>query len=78
VCGDAVDHEQTAERSGGLRPGEDIGKVVVQHERDERADRQEGNELDHRFKGDRGDHAFVALAGVDMARAEQNRECRHC
>ena len=34
-------------------------------------------QLDDRLEGDRRDHAVVVLVGVDVARAEQDREDRH-
>ena len=76
--GDAVDGEQPAERrADGLGSGEDVAETAVETEGDEHADGQEGDELDDRLEGDRRDHALVAFARIDVARAEQDREGRH-
>ncbi len=75
--------------NGGCR-SEDAGRLRTLHRRreqraravehpegDEDADRQEGQQLDDRFGGDRQHQAVLMLGGVDMAGAEQHREHRH-
>ena len=59
------------------RLGEQRGRAVEHPERHEEADRQEREQLDDRFGGDREHQAVLVLGGVDMARAEQHREGRH-
>ena len=50
----------------------------IEHpEGDEHADRQEGDQLDQRFRRDRQHQAVLVLGRVDMARAEQHRERGH-
>src|SRR5690606_26888562 len=44
---------------------------------DEKADGEEGGELDDGFEGDGSDDAVVLLLGVDVAGAEQDGEQRH-
>src|SRR5690606_1120943 len=43
----------------------------------EKADGEEGGELDDGFEGDGGDDAVVLLLGVDVTGAEQDGEQRH-
>ncbi len=56
---------------------EQCERPVEHPEGDEHADADEGNELDQQFGGDRQHQAVLVLGGVDMARAEQDREDRH-
>jgi hypothetical protein len=58
---------------GGAR--EEVAEAVVQSpRRDEDADGEEGDQLDHRLEGDRRHHALVALGGIEVAGAEQDGE----
>ncbi len=54
------------------RPGKNVADAVVNAPDHEDAHRQEGRELDHGFDGDCRHHAFVALGGVEVARAEED------
>ena len=63
-----------AQLGHGHGPREQVAQAVEQAPGDEHADRQEGQQLDHRLEGDRRDHAFVALGAVEVARAEHDRE----
>ena len=55
---------------------EEIGKAVEHAISHEQADGEEGEQLDHRLKGDRRDHAFVALGRIEMACPEPDGEQR--
>ena len=77
VAAGGVQGEQPGHLRACRRLGENIGEAVVELEGDEDADREEGEQLDHRFEGDGCDKAFVVFAGVDVADAEQDREGRH-
>ena len=68
--------EQARELRIGGDPREQVAETDVEAERDEQSDREEGDELDDRLERDRCDHPFVTLGGVEMARAEQDREHR--
>ena len=67
-------------QAGELRirrnPGEQVAEPAIEPERDEQPDGEKGDELDDRLEGDRGDHPFVALRGVEMPGTEQDREHR--
>ena len=43
----------------------------------EKAYGEERDQLYDRLEGNRGDHAFMLLAGIDVARPEQDREDGH-
>ena len=68
-------------RSGRLRAfdrrREQRAGAAEHPEGDENADRQESEQLDDRFGGDRQHQAVLVLGRVDMAGAEQHREGRH-
>ena len=69
--------ESIAASAGSLAgAGEDVAQAVEQPPDDEGADRQEGDQLDHRFEGDGEDEPGVLLGQVDRARAEEDREER--
>jgi len=68
--------EQAGELGPGRRAREDVAHAVEQAPADVDADGQEGQQLDHRLEGDRRHQAFVALAAVEVARAEHHREAR--
>ena len=61
--------------------GIDVGKHLLDaagHAVDhEQTDRKQRGELDHRLDRNRRDHAVMAFVGVDVARAEQDREQGH-
>ena len=59
------------------RAGEQRERPVEHHESHEDADREKGDELDDRFGRDRQHQPVLMLGGVDVAGAEQHRECRH-
>ena len=64
---------QERAQAGSLRPGSKRSpKPSNSPKVTNSADRQEGDQLDDRFEGDRRDHALVMLAGVDVAGAEQD------
>ncbi len=59
-------------------PSANRRRRTVEHaEGDEDADREEGDQLDHRLGGDREHQAVLVLGRVDVAGAEQHRERRH-
>ncbi len=70
----AVEGEQALQlgHCGGARV--EVAEAVVEPVGDVDADREEGEQLDHRLEGDRRHHALVALGGVEVAGAEQHRE----
>jgi len=70
----ALDGEESLEPRRRAREGEDLAEPVVEAERDERAHRQEGEELHDRLEGDRRDEALVPLGRVEVARAEEDGE----
>ncbi|MFN8513095.1 MAG: hypothetical protein U0841_11000 [Chloroflexia bacterium] len=47
---------------------------MVEAEGDEDPDRQEGEQLDQRLERNRRDQPLVPLGGVEVARAEDDRE----
>jgi hypothetical protein len=77
VTCDAVDGEKSAQRAGGFCLRENLAESAIETERHEQADSQKRDELDDRLEGYGGHHAFMLLAGIDMARSEQDREQRH-
>ena len=52
-------------------------RAVEHPESDEDADRREGHQLDHGFRGDREHQAVLMFGGVDVTGAEQHGEGRH-
>jgi len=60
----------------GGRLFKDVGKPIVETVCDEDPDGGECGELDHRFQRNGGDHPLMALAGIEMPGAEENREHR--
>ncbi len=66
--------QQLAHLGHALRAVEQVGRAAEQAPGHEAADRQEGQQLDHRLQRDRRHHAFVALGGVQVPRAEHDRE----
>ena len=74
---DAVDREQPAELIGRLGLGEDIAETRIDAVGHEQADGEERHQLDDRLEGDGRHHALVMLAGIDVARPEQDREGGH-
>ena len=68
--------EQVREARIRRDAGEQVAETAVEPERDEQPDGEEGDELDDRLERDRRDHPLVALGGVEMTRAEQDRERR--
>ena len=59
------------------RLGEQGDRSVEHPERDEDANREEGDQFDGGFRGDRQHQSVLVLGGVHMTRAEQNGEGRH-
>ena len=66
--------QQRAEFRHRRGAGEEVGRALEQAPGHEDADRDERDQLDHRFEGDGGHHAFVPLGAVDVARAEDHGE----
>ena len=64
--------KESAKISFGNSPLEEVTQAAEQAVGHKNADRHEGNQLDHRFKGDGGHHAFVPLGCIKMAGAEQD------
>ncbi len=58
--------------------GKEYPRSVEHPERDEYADADESNKLDDRLGCDRQHQSILLLRGIDMARAKQDGEDRHC
>ena len=76
-----VERRLPREDAGGLRAVprrlEQRAGAAEHPEGHEDADREEGEQLDDRFGGDRQHQTVLVFGGVDMAGAEQHREGRH-
>ena len=66
--------QQRRQLGHGQRPGEQVRRPAEQAPGDEHAHGHEGQQLDQRLERDGRDQAFVALAAVEVARAEHHRE----
>ncbi len=70
--------DPAGEQTMQVRIGGDLGGELAEPPegapRDESADRQKRDQLDHRFERDGEDHALVVLGRVDVPGAEQDRE----
>ncbi len=61
----------------GADAGEDISRSVCDNESGENADRDQRQEFNDGLKRNGCDHAVMALVGIKVARAEQDREKSH-
>ena len=66
--------QKAGELGDCLRTGEHIPQAVEHAVHHEHTDRQKGDQLDHRLKGNGGHHALMALRGVQVARPENHGE----
>ena len=68
--------EQPGQLGRGGGPVDEVAEPAEHPEGHVDPDRQEGHQLDERLDGDRGDHALVPFARVEVAGPERDREGR--
>ena len=77
AAGDALERgEQRRELRCRRGAREDVAEAVVDPEGHEGADREKREQLHERLERDGGHHALVVLGGVEVTRAERDREQR--
>ena len=66
---------QAVDRS---RAHDEVAEAVKQTKGDERSDRHEGDQLEHRSEGQRQHHAGPMAGGIHLPGTKQDREQRKC